>query len=180
MEPNQVNLVAAAVPRDSQQIIHALEPRFARQIVRDVVDGNRRNRIHHDVALVHPVAPPHLYMRTRPDANGASDSPAPDSIAKTFGEQHVESHPAAAGSRRARHRNNVRMPYRVWNNIASQSDPDKKNNMVNTTDRGHADCAKKTSPRLHLRRSRAAALASHDRGRGREEGDERSNKQHRV
>src|SRR2546425_12132664 len=28
-------------------------------------------------------------MRTRPDANGASDSPAPDSLAKALGEHHM-------------------------------------------------------------------------------------------
>src|SRR5688572_8951892 len=88
MEPNQVHLVAGAVSCDSQQIIHALESRFTRQIVRDVGDGNRRNRIHDDVALVHPVTTTNLYMGTRPDANAASDSSAPDSLAKAFGEHH--------------------------------------------------------------------------------------------
>ena len=96
MEPNQVHLVAAAVSRDSQQIIHALEPRFTGQIVRDVADGDRRNRIHDDVALVHLVATTHLYMETLPDANAASDSPAPDSLAKAFGEHHMEMPSGAA------------------------------------------------------------------------------------
>jgi hypothetical protein len=90
MESNQVNLVTAAVSCDSQHVIHALEPRFTRQIVGDVGDGNRRNRIHDDMTLVHPVATTHLHMRTRPDADGAPDSPAPDSLAKAFGEQHME------------------------------------------------------------------------------------------
>ena len=99
MEPNQVHLVAAAVSCDSQHIIHALEPRFTGQIVRDVGDGDRRNRIHDDVALVHPVTTTHLYMGTRPDANAASDSPAPDSLSKAFGEHHMEPHPMATGER---------------------------------------------------------------------------------
>jgi hypothetical protein len=88
MEPNQVHLVAAAVSCDSQQIIHALEPRFTGQIVRDVGEAYRRNRIHDDVALVHPVTTPHLYMGAGPDANAAFDSSAPDSLAKAFGEHH--------------------------------------------------------------------------------------------
>src|SRR6267378_707566 len=92
MEPNQVHVVAAAVSCDSQQIIHALESRFTGQIVRHVGEGNRRNRIHDDVAVVHPVTTAHLYMGTRPDANTASDSPAPDSLAKAFGEHHMEPH----------------------------------------------------------------------------------------
>jgi hypothetical protein len=90
MEPNQVHLVATAVFCDSQQIIHALEPRFTGQIVRDVGDGHRLNRIHDDVALIHPVTTTHLYMGPRPDANAASDSPAPDSLAKAFGEHHTD------------------------------------------------------------------------------------------
>ena len=56
MEPNQVHLVAAAVSCDLQEIIHAFEPRFASQIGRDVGEGNRRNRIHDDVTLVHPIS----------------------------------------------------------------------------------------------------------------------------
>jgi hypothetical protein len=97
VEPDEVHLVAAAVSCDSQHIIHAPEPRFTGQIVRDVGDGNRRNRIHDDVALVHPIPATDLYMGTRPDANAASDSPAPDSFAKAFGEFHRESKPRTAG-----------------------------------------------------------------------------------
>ena len=96
MEPNQVHLVAASMFGDAQQIIHAFEPRFPSQIVRDVGDGHRRNRIHNDVALVHLVATAHPDMRTCPDANAAPDSPAPDSLAKVFGEHHLEPHPLTA------------------------------------------------------------------------------------
>src|SRR5438552_3913940 len=67
--------------------------RFTGQIVSDVGEGNRRNRIHDDVALVHRVTTTDLYMGTRPDANAGSDSPVPDSIAKAFGEHHMEPHP---------------------------------------------------------------------------------------
>jgi hypothetical protein len=93
MEPNQVDLVAAAVFCDSQQIVHALEPRFTGQIVSDVGNSDRRNRIDDDVALVHAVTTTHLHVGTRPDANAASDSPASDSLAKTFGEHHMERRP---------------------------------------------------------------------------------------
>ena len=90
MEPDQVHVVAAAVLCDSQQIINALEPGLAGQIVRDVAEIDLRNRIHDDVTVVHPVTTTHLYVRTRPDANAASDPAAPDSLAKTFGELHLE------------------------------------------------------------------------------------------
>ena len=89
MEPNQVHVVAAAVFRDSQQVIHALEPRFTREIVRDVTDVDRHNGIHDDVALVHLVTTTDLDVGAPPDANAASDSPAPDPLAKAFGEYHL-------------------------------------------------------------------------------------------
>jgi hypothetical protein len=89
MEANQVHLVAASVSCDLQQIIHAVESRFAGQIVGDVAEGYRRNRIHYDVALIHLVTTTYLYMGTRPDTNTAFDYPEPDSRAKAFGEQHM-------------------------------------------------------------------------------------------
>ena len=88
MEPNQEGLVAFAVPRDLQKIVNAVESRLAGQIVRDVVDGNRRNRIDDDVSILHRVAAAHLHLEPRPDADAASDSPAPDPPAKPFGEHH--------------------------------------------------------------------------------------------
>ena len=75
MEANQIHLVAASVSCDSQQIIHAFEPRFAGQLVRDVGNSNRRNRIHDYVTLIHPVTTTHLYTGTLPDTNTASDYP---------------------------------------------------------------------------------------------------------
>src|SRR5262245_3139302 len=93
VEPNQVHLVAAAVSCDSQQISDGGEPRFTGQILRDVGDGNLRNRIHNNVTLVHLVTTTHLYTRTLPDANAAFDSPEPDSHAKVFGEHHIEPPP---------------------------------------------------------------------------------------
>jgi len=88
MEPNQVHLIAAAVFCDSKQIIHAVEPRLTREIVGDVGDGNGRNRVDDDVAVVHRVTTTHLDPRMLPDPNAASDSPAPNSFAKRLGEQH--------------------------------------------------------------------------------------------
>ena len=89
MEPDQVSVVTLTMLGDSQEVIHALEPRLTRQIVRDIGEGDRINRIHHDVAVVHAVAATHLHVETCPDAKAASDSPAPDSLAKAFGEHHL-------------------------------------------------------------------------------------------
>ena len=89
MEPDQVDVVAAAMFRHLQQVLDAVEPRFAGQIVGDVFERHRLNRVHDDVAVVHPVATTGLDAGGLPDANAASDSPAPDSFAKAFGEHHV-------------------------------------------------------------------------------------------
>ena len=43
MEPNQVDVVAATVFRGLEQILHAAETRFARQIVGDIREANRRD-----------------------------------------------------------------------------------------------------------------------------------------
>ena len=89
MEPNQEHLVAGTVSCDSQQIIDALEPRFTGQIVRDVAHPDRSDRIHDDVAVIHPVTTTYLDMGLRPDANSASDSPASYSLPKGFSEKHL-------------------------------------------------------------------------------------------
>ena len=89
MEPDQEHLVAGAMPCDSQQVIHAFEPRFTRQIVRDVAHPDRSNRIHDDLAVIHPVTTTYLHMGTRPDANSASDSPAAYSFPKVLSEKHL-------------------------------------------------------------------------------------------
>jgi triacylglycerol esterase/lipase EstA (alpha/beta hydrolase family) len=91
MEANQVHVLAASVSCDLQQIIHAVESRFSGQIFREVGVGNRQNRVHDYVALIHRVTTAHLYMRTLPDPNAAFDQAEPDSRAKAFGEQHTES-----------------------------------------------------------------------------------------
>ena len=93
MEPNQIHLVASAVSCDFQRFIHALERRFAGQIVRDSLMLIGCNGVHDDVAVVHPVPTTHLYVGARPDANTASDSSAPDSLTKVFGEQHNNAQP---------------------------------------------------------------------------------------
>src|SRR5947209_8598678 len=88
VEPNQIDVVAPAVPRDPEQIVDAVESRFAGQIIGDVRDSNRRDRIDDDVPLVHAITAAHFYVRTRPDADAAPDPPAPDSLTKAFSEQH--------------------------------------------------------------------------------------------
>src|SRR5262245_34754262 len=96
MEPNQIHMMAFAVPGDLQQIFHAIESRFARQIRGDIPEPNRRNRIHDNVAIFHRVASADLDARAGPDAHAASDSSAAYSLAKALREHHRES-PATGG-----------------------------------------------------------------------------------
>ena len=90
MESDQVHVLPAAVFCDSQQVLHTLEARLTGQIVGDVCKVDRRNRVDDDVTVVHRVTTTDLDMRTSPDAHAASDSPPPNSLAKTFSEHHVE------------------------------------------------------------------------------------------
>lgn len=87
MEPNQEHLVAGAVSCDSKQIVHAYEPRFMREIVRDVAHPDRSDRIYDYVAVIHPVTTAYPDMGSGPDANSASDSPASYSLPKGSSEE---------------------------------------------------------------------------------------------
>jgi hypothetical protein len=97
MKPNQVDLVAASMSCGLQQIVHALEPRFTGEITGNVCERDGLDCIHDDVAVVHLVAATYPDMGTRPDANAAPDSPAPDALAQAFSEHHVEPHSMATG-----------------------------------------------------------------------------------
>src|SRR5262245_37644745 len=88
VEPNQIRLMALAVPGDLQKVFYGVESRFKREIGSDIPDPNRRNRIHDNVAIIHRVASANLDAGTGPDANAAPDSSAPYSLAKAFREQH--------------------------------------------------------------------------------------------
>ena len=88
MEPNHVHLVAAAVLRDAQQIVDAIEAGFPRQVVCQVVRAHRLNRVHDDVAVVHAVATANLHVRSGPDANAAPDPAAANPFTKVFRELH--------------------------------------------------------------------------------------------
>jgi hypothetical protein len=88
VEPNQVDVLAAAVFRGLEQVLHAAEAGLARQIVRDVRDTNSHERIDHNLPFVHAVSAARLDVRPRPDANAAPDPPALNPLPKTFGEHH--------------------------------------------------------------------------------------------
>lgn len=88
MKPDQVHVVAAAVSCGSEQVLHALESRRAREIVRDVSETHRSNGIHDDVTIVHAITAADVDVRGRPDADAASDPAAPDSLTELLRELH--------------------------------------------------------------------------------------------
>jgi hypothetical protein len=88
VEPNQVDLLAATVLRGCEEIVHAVKPGLTRQIVGDVGELNRLDRIDDDVAVVHRVAPADFHLQARPDADGAADSAAADAFAQAPREDH--------------------------------------------------------------------------------------------
>src|SRR5258708_7918812 len=91
VEPNQINVVAAAVLRRLQQVLRTVETRLARQIMSHVRELDRSYRVHHDLPFVHAVTTAHFDVEPRPDADAASDPPVSHSIAEAFGEHHDES-----------------------------------------------------------------------------------------
>jgi hypothetical protein len=88
VEPNQVNLVAATMLRNVQQLFHAAETRLACKILRDVPESDRDNRINDYVPLVHTVSTARLDVRPLPDSDATPDSPASNPVAKVLGEHH--------------------------------------------------------------------------------------------
>ena len=91
MESDQVDVITAAVFCNFQQRFDALEARFARQVVGDVVERDRRDGIDDDVAVVHLITATDFHVRPRPDANAASNSAASNAVPKPLREHHRDS-----------------------------------------------------------------------------------------
>lgn len=91
MESNQVDVVAATVLRDREEVGHIFETRTSRQVWSDVGQTNRLNRIHFDLTLIHAVAPANLDVGTCPDSDAASDGASSHSLSEPLGEDHAAS-----------------------------------------------------------------------------------------
>jgi hypothetical protein len=91
VESNQIDVVAAPVFRDREEVDHVFETRTSRQVWRDVGQTDHPNRIHFDLALVHAVASANLDVGTRPYSDTASDSASSHSVSEPLGEDHAAS-----------------------------------------------------------------------------------------
>src|SRR5688572_16713325 len=102
MKVDEIDIPAAAVLRDFQQVHDAVEARAARQVAVDVGDRDGPDRVDDDVSALHGVATTNLDVRPCPDADAAGDPALTDPFAQPFGEHH-EANPnadrAVSGSR---------------------------------------------------------------------------------
>ena len=91
MESNQVDVVAATVLRDREEVGHIFETRTSRQVWSDVGQTNRLNRIYLDLPLIDAVAPTNLDVGTCPYSDAASDGASSHSLSEPLGEDHAAS-----------------------------------------------------------------------------------------
>jgi hypothetical protein len=94
VEPDQVDILAFAVPRCFQQIGDAEEAGFPRELRRDFRKLDGLDGVDFDLAFVHTVPRADGYAGTTPNPNAGGNFAATDSFAQTFCEDHAESlHP---------------------------------------------------------------------------------------
>ena len=91
MESNQVDVVAATVFRDREEVGHVFETRTSRQVWSDVGQADRPNRIHFDLTLIHAVTPTNLDVGTCPYSDAARDGASSHSLPEPLGEDHAAS-----------------------------------------------------------------------------------------
>ena len=73
VEANQVDVLTPPVFRDLEEVDDSLEARGTRDGRSDVGIGDREDRVHLDLAFVHPVSPADRHVGTHPDADAAGD-----------------------------------------------------------------------------------------------------------
>ena len=88
MEPDQVDVLAATVLRDLEEVDDTAKTRLSRQLRSDIRETDRHDRIHFDLTLVHAVAGADRDVGPRPYADTARDITAPNPLAQAFGEDH--------------------------------------------------------------------------------------------
>src|ERR1700756_2021311 len=89
MEPDEIDVLAASVLRNLQQIRDAREPRLARDLVRDVVESDLLDGVDFDLPRAQPIAVSDLHPRRHPDADAARDLAGANGVAQVFRELHL-------------------------------------------------------------------------------------------
>src|SRR6185295_16243968 len=88
VESDQIDVLAAAVFRDLEELDDVFEARASREVWSDLGQTDRPNRIHFDLALIHAVPPANLDVGTGPDSNAAGDGAPSHSFPEPLGEDH--------------------------------------------------------------------------------------------
>lgn len=91
VEANEVDVLAAAVFCDLEQIENSKESRFTSDLWRNVWKPDRFDGVDFDGALAHAVSLTNQNMRTSPKTNATGDFSATNSFPKSFGEYHERS-----------------------------------------------------------------------------------------
>jgi hypothetical protein len=81
MKPDEVDIVATAVFRGPEQILHAEKSGFPSQVARDVSQPNGHDGVHDNLTVIHAIATSLFDVRPRPDTNAASNPAASNSFA---------------------------------------------------------------------------------------------------
>jgi hypothetical protein len=83
---DEVDVLAAPVLGHLHQIVDVAEPALARELRRDIIEGDRHDRVDLDLAVFEGVAFARRHPRTNPHPDAAGDRAAADSIAQIFRE----------------------------------------------------------------------------------------------
>src|SRR5437868_8060168 len=85
-ELDQIDVGAAAMFGDLEQVDHAEKARAAGKLAGHIPERDLADRFDQDMALLHRIDAAHLDLWALPDADRAGDAPVADSLAQAFGE----------------------------------------------------------------------------------------------
>ena len=88
MESNQIDVVAATVLGDFEQVENAQKTGFSRQGRRDIGEADWLDRINLDLAFLHAVPAADSYVRPHPDPDRARNFSAANSLPETLRKKH--------------------------------------------------------------------------------------------
>jgi hypothetical protein len=90
VETNQIDVVAATVLSDFEQVENAQKTLFSRQGRRDIRETDRLDRVHLNLALLHSITAAHSNVRPRPDPDRARNFSATNSLPEALRKKHQE------------------------------------------------------------------------------------------
>lgn len=91
VKPNDIDVFAASMLRELEEVGDALETARSRKIGSNVVARDLNDRIDLDLALLHSISLACRYARPMPYANAASDRTRSDTVAQILCEEHSAS-----------------------------------------------------------------------------------------